>query len=506
MSDDFHYNDIPYPSFTFLQTHPDRLATLATLYGMTPAKVENCRVLELGCGDGSNLNAMAYTVPTSKFVGIDLSRKHIDDAKSAAKEIGLENTEFYELDVLKVNVETFGKFDYIIAHGLFSWVPEVVREGVLQIYRQMLNEDGIGYISYNVFPGCHLREITRNIMVFHVKEISEPHKQVEESLRFIDFMRKNLKPDSLYQRIINEEFLSFGGRTAEGLFHDDLSSVNQPFYFSDFIDQAGKYDLQFLAESEFFSSHQKHHSPNIQEILASFGDDVLKIEQYMDFFKARRFRQTLLCHKDISINREILPAIIRKFSISSQLKSISKNPNLEPKTIEEFTTHSDSTFKIDHALTKAALVFLSRIWSKSIPFADLISEAKKLFGDGKVSFSENDVEITTIVLLQLFEAGFINLHVFAPQFVTKVSNKPLASSFARFQAKTGNRATSIPGTLFSLDDKLLSKLLIMLDGENDKKSILTRLRKDKSFKMIKNLGEFFDENTEQFALNGLLIA
>jgi tRNA G46 methylase TrmB len=65
------YDEVLYPSYTHNQTHPDRLATIATLFGLTPAPVERCRVLELGCGNGSNLVPMAYGLPGSEFVGID---------------------------------------------------------------------------------------------------------------------------------------------------------------------------------------------------------------------------------------------------------------------------------------------------------------------------------------------------------------------------------------------------------------------------------------------------
>jgi SAM-dependent methyltransferase len=201
MDDNFIYNDVPYPSFTFSQTHPDRLATIAKLHGITSADIENCRVLELGCGDGSNLNWIAHTLPNSKFVGIDLSTKHISDAKANAAEIGITNAEFHAADVMTLSVDTFGKFDYIIAHGLFSWVPGFVRDKILQIYREMLNENGIGYTSYNAFPGCHLRDLTRNMMRFHVKDIAEPLEQVAESLKFIEFLGENVESGSVYQQI-----------------------------------------------------------------------------------------------------------------------------------------------------------------------------------------------------------------------------------------------------------------------------------------------------------------
>ena len=164
MSETFSYDKIPYPSKFFVQTHPDRLATQATLFGMSPADVATCRVLELGCGNGSNLIAQAYLLPEAKFIGVDLAKTHIEDAAAAARGFGFTNIEFRQMDVMDMSEADFGKFDYITAHGLFSWVPDLVREKVLELYRELLNENGVGYISYSAYPGAHQREMVQRAM------------------------------------------------------------------------------------------------------------------------------------------------------------------------------------------------------------------------------------------------------------------------------------------------------------------------------------------------------
>ena len=470
------------------------------------ADVENCRVLELGCGDGSNLNWIAHTLPNSKFVGIDLSTKHISDAKSNADEIGINNIEFHAADVMTLSVDSFGKFDYIIAHGLFSWVPDFVRDKVLQIYREMLSENGIGYISYNAFPGCHLRDLTRNMMRFHVKDIVEPMEQVAESLKFLEFLGENVESGSVYQNIIRQEFSKMADRTRENIFHDDLSEVNQPFYFADFIAEADKINLQFLSEAEYYSSQITQFPPKVQEMFASFGDDFVKTEQYLDFIKSRRFRQTLLCHKNINVKRQISPDILREFSVASQVKSVASKPNLKPQIIEKFVTSKNTAFQLDHALTKAALVYLSKIWSKSIKFDDLIAEATKLLKKENCEVSDDNIETTITILFQLFGAGFIKLHIFEPNFITKISDKPHVGNFARWQAKRGDMVTTLTGLSLSLEDDLVRKLLLMLDGKRNKKSILAELKKDKKLNHINNLPQLYDNNLSQMAKNGLLVA
>ncbi len=105
MSNDFSYDTVPYQSNFQPQIHPDRMATLAVLLGMKPAAVENCRYLELGCGEGNNLIGFAHSLPESEFVGIDLSARQIETANRAVEELALKNVKFIHLVVMRLNRE-----------------------------------------------------------------------------------------------------------------------------------------------------------------------------------------------------------------------------------------------------------------------------------------------------------------------------------------------------------------------------------------------------------------
>src|SRR5438094_55973 len=136
------YDQVPYPSFAFPFTHPSRLAALARLAGLDAPPLEQCRVLELGCARGGNVIPMAAQLPHARFLGIDLSPVQIDAANQTIRALGLANIELRRMDILDVTATT-GEFDYIIAHGVWSWVPPVVREKILAILAQNLAPDGI---------------------------------------------------------------------------------------------------------------------------------------------------------------------------------------------------------------------------------------------------------------------------------------------------------------------------------------------------------------------------
>src|SRR5512141_894057 len=149
------YDAVSYPGLPFSQTHPDRRATIAALYDFPAAPPERCRVRELGCGDGGHLIPMAYLLPESTFLGLDAAGSAVAQGREQISALGLTNVSLSHVDLL--DASNLGTFDYVIAHGLYSWVPPAVQERVLAITSEVLAPNGIAYVSYNAHPGGHVR-------------------------------------------------------------------------------------------------------------------------------------------------------------------------------------------------------------------------------------------------------------------------------------------------------------------------------------------------------------
>src|SRR6476619_1779852 len=96
------YDEVPYESFAVFETHPDHLAVMGRLFGLTPPAVETCRVLELGCAGGGNLIPLAQVLPGGRFVGVDLSGRQIAQAKANAEALGLANITFHAMSLTEV--------------------------------------------------------------------------------------------------------------------------------------------------------------------------------------------------------------------------------------------------------------------------------------------------------------------------------------------------------------------------------------------------------------------
>lgn len=474
------YDEVPYPNYTYPQTHPDRLATLATLFGMQPAPVEHCRVLELGCGDGSNLLPMAFGLPDSEFVGVDLASQAIANGNARSAALGLKNIELRRLDLMEIGTE-IGPFDYIIVHGLYSWIPPAARDKILAICRSSLNPQGVAYISYNAYPGCHLREITRQIILFHTKDLKDSQERIAQGRALIQWLAAAQTQSGAYHTFLREVNDRFQTKSHGAVFHDDLAEINTPVYFHQFVSHAAAHDLQFLSEADFFDSQDYEFPAEVADQLSRMGElDVLTREQYLDFLTGRGFRQTLLCHHEMLLDRSVDPELVSKFYIKSEARPVSDAPDIRSTSVEEFRRPTEGAISTDFPLAKAALVHLSEIFPRSAPFDEVLAKARSLSGQtisNEDSASAEHARTLAEVMLKTYSAGVIELHLHVPQFVVEPSEYPQASPLARLQAQQGVTITSLFPNTIGLDDDLGRYLLVILDGTRNRAAVVDELRK-----------------------------
>ena len=182
------YDRVPYVSRPFRQTHPGHLAAVARLHGVPAAGPAAARVLEIGCAGGGNLLPMAERWPGARFVGVDASARQIGDARRDADGLGLTNVEFVAADVAAWDPGDAGPFDYVLCHGVYSWVSEGVRTAILARLRNSLGPAGVGYVSYNTLPGWHVRRALRDVMRFRARGYDDPAEQLEQAKRVVSFL------------------------------------------------------------------------------------------------------------------------------------------------------------------------------------------------------------------------------------------------------------------------------------------------------------------------------
>jgi methyltransferase-like protein len=415
---------------------------------------------------------MAFHLPDGEFIGLDLARRPVAAGQASVAELGLRNISLHAMDVCDATAGRFGRFDYIIAHGLYSWVPRPVRERILAICREMLHPQGVAYISYNAYPGNHLRELVRGMMLFHTSRFEDPVEKVGQARGLLKFLAESTPNPDYYVAAIRAQFERTMKYPDEAFFHDDLSECNQPFYFYEFNSDAERHGLQFVGEASSNDLQPGRFTPQVAQKMKELEEapEVVR-EQYKDFIRGSAFRQTLLCRKEI----ELAPGLL-----IDRVPKLYASCDAAPQTSEErnpgvtlFTRPGGAELETTHPLICAALKILRSKWPGEIFFKTLLEAARDLAGNKADARLNDDAEILAVALAKAHRSGFLQLHIAPHQLTNIVSQFPSTSRLVRFQLERGESATNQLHISMKFPDPLSRRLVQLLDGTRDRE-MLTR--------------------------------
>ncbi|MGC1619579.1 MAG: class I SAM-dependent methyltransferase [Candidatus Acidiferrum sp.] len=494
------YDTVPYPSLAFLQTHPDRLAVMATLFGMNPPAVEGCRVLELGCGDGSNLIPMAYGLPGSEFVGVDLAAKPIEHAQQKTRELGLKNIHFEKLDLMDLG-PAFGQFGYIIAHGVYAWVPESVQKKILAICHDNLASNGVALVSYNTNPAGHVRQILREMVQFHERRSHVSADRVKSARDFLASILKATDDRSPWKPLFEEESKLAFHRDERVVYHDDLAECFSPASFGDFVASAARCGLQFLSEAQPKEALEPDMPQAALELLSQLAEgDVIAFQQYLDFARHRRFRQTLLCHAEIPLVREKAEERVNKLLVGSPMKVSTKHPD---GAVDFVNSRGAGTLTTNNPVVIAGLCRLEEMWPRAERLEDVARAI--LFSIPEAQRSEVRTGLARAIL-QLAASALADLRTCNPPFADGVTERPKASDLARLLVKEGSMVTTLFHTHINIEDELGRKFLQLLDGTRDRQALTDALCSGSPDISREAALQQVDQNLLTFYKMGLLVA
>lgn len=404
------YDEVPYESYPYSFNNPFHLSTLATLFGVDAPNVETAKILELGCAAGGNLIPHAVLYPKAHFVGIDLSKVQIDEANKTVKELGLKNIEFHHCSILDID-DSLNKFDYIICHGVMSWVSKNVRDKIFDVCNKNLSKNGIAYISYNTLPGWNMVRTVRDMMLYHSSSFANVRDKIAQSRLLLDFVKDSLENSKTpYAEVLKTEAGLLSKQTDHYLRHDHLEEENAQFYFHEFMDEARKHNLQYLADCNLSTMYLGNMPQKVVEQLKVIND-IVRTEQYMDFITNRRFRSTLLCHNDVKINRNINNEDIMKFNMifnvvpEKSLKEVDLNNSSESLAFF-LNGNKDSNLTTASPYMKAILYTFSEHLNNPLSFEKITEEANKKLNGTKL----NEIKAELLEnAMKLVLQGYINI-------------------------------------------------------------------------------------------------
>lgn len=423
------YDRVPYEGTAYGASHPNALAVAATLTGLTPTPLDRCRVLEIGCAAGNNLLPMASAYPTSEFVGIDLSGVQVEAGQAFLATANLPNVTLHHMSVMDIP-ESLGKFDYIICHGVWSWVPPAVQDKILEVSHDFLTANGLAYISYNTLPGWNWRRTLRDLMLLHASHYQEPEVKVKAAREFLDLLAGNFPEANKtpFATFLREENDRMKQRRDSYVLHEYLEEFNQPVYFKDFVARADKVGLQYVAESRVATMALGLLARPVADALRKLPLSPIEREQYIDFARNRTFRETILCPKDRKFERRITADSIKTLLIACAAVTETPVTDFRSKEAVKFKWGAARSADVSAPAIKAALAHLGSIYPRAIPFAELVEVvSNKIAGEGQPALTvANDGNLAGS-LLDAFLRSLVEFHFQLPEVVSTVSAKPIAS-------------------------------------------------------------------------------
>jgi SAM-dependent methyltransferase len=246
------YDEVPYRSFPIAWTAPERLALASLLHGGPRQPLDHYSVLELGCGDGTNLIPMAYYRPQATFVGIDGARSRIAIADEKRSSLGLTNIDFLATDIDSAGRSLSGHFDFIIAHGVFSWVSLDTRDALLDLCREHLRPGGLLYHNYHARPGWNVRGLIRDFLLLQTAKITGLGARAGRAREISARMAEELAgAEHPYSRLLANEFRFVGENDPSHTAHEYLAEYNVAYTRQAFLDLVAQYDLAYVADADF---------------------------------------------------------------------------------------------------------------------------------------------------------------------------------------------------------------------------------------------------------------
>jgi SAM-dependent methyltransferase len=449
------YDQRPYTEHAYAETHPSRIAAVARLSRWTAPPVATAHILELGCGRGGNLLPMAAGLPQAKLVGIDASAGQVDVARRIAGEAGLENVTFTRARFGAMEIEA-GAYDYVICHGVLSWIPATERAGLLERIARALRRGGVACVSFNVLPGWYDRLAARDWLRFSAASLDA---KVEGAVSSLAWLGSQLSPEHADAR----RRLEAAGRRIDETgptyaFHEYLAPEHHPLLVGAFLEEASAAGLGYLGDAIPSATALDLLPADARE--RALALDPVAAQQLVDFVRHTSFRRALLVRANgvrdaMPAPAELDPAAIRSLRVASRLHP---REAVAPGASQESFAHRDEVVHVSDPAARRALHELATAAPRSLHFDEIAHR----------SLSTVTPESLRGLASELFDVwlatGALDLFEHELTLRSNAGERPVACPVARWHAQHGGVVTNRLHEEVHIPDAIVRWVLARLDG------------------------------------------
>jgi len=451
------YDELPYDSLPLPETQPDFLAAVARLHGFDAPDPSRSRILELGCAQGGNLIPLAWRWPESECVGVELSRVQAEAGASFIAELGVGNVRILHGDLAALP-DDLGQFDYIIAHGVFSWVPPAVQQALLEVCRSHLRAQGVAYISFNVAAGWARLQPLRAALIERTAADLPAPARYDQALRVLGELETEWTDPVLLKEI---SYLKTAAPSY--LFHEYLADFNAPMTFGDFTAHLDAHGLRYVGEAG-----PRHAVVELEDawglIPESMAGRWQDAEAALDDAHACRFRRALIARDDAPCARPPHADALINLAFYADLRS-DDEIDLEATSEQHFVNPAGNTFPVTQPVMKAALMALSAAYPEALNYSDLLDAARKVLAEYGVAGAIDDAALRDALFQLVMAHGVMPTADVAPH-PGWPGDRPCAQALARLQARTPGWVVSGARHLALELDAPARTLLTLLDGSH----------------------------------------
>lgn len=379
-ADDNPYDELPYHSGPVPWATPEGLALTSLLHGGPRTPTANYRVLELGCGDGTHLIALAKGRPDAEFVGLDGSIQHIETARARA--IGLDNLCFVHADLRDATAKTDGRFEYILAHGVLSWVPDDVRDAILGLHRTRLARGGLVYLNYNAKPGWNIRGMVREFLLAQTEPTRMPadarslRARTEAAMGRAAQLSATLEGgEHPYSRLLAQEFQVVATGDPSYIAHEYLSAENHAYWRSEFAALAATHGLEIVADADFARPGGRGE-PDLDAWLAAEGILGRALEDTSDLLRYRQLHSPVLAVAPWIPRPPTLDELGAMFLASALAECEGRDA-----VPTEFRHAGGQTVEVTDAAMREGLLELAAIWPRGRRVSELFADVAAVADD-----------------------------------------------------------------------------------------------------------------------------
>ncbi len=476
------YDAFLYPSLPRAVTQPDRLAGLGRLFGLPTAAPSRCRILELGCSDGGNLLATALANPEAEVVGLDVSGAQLAAGRAVAKELGASNLRLEQKDLREA--PSLGTFDYVIAHGLFCWIPKELQPALLQSISACLRPNGVAYVGLSVLPGAYTLQALRGVLMRRALAEKDPRQQVGRARALMEALAEMAPAGTAAMFAAGRDKVRAGGDA--WVRHELLAEENHPVWFHELAAGAKAHGLAYLTDAELPAGLASNLlAPDALKRWEALARDPVEREQLLDDLIARGFRRALFVPAAAKVDRKLHPDRLAGFSVAALHAPPPEGWGAPDEAgFETFRSRTEGCgeappgqLRTRHPLARAALRLLAEAGPHAVPVEGLAEAARARAAEAGWPLPAADPKDPAIVrehLLLGVTRGLLDLWLEPPPCARRADARPRTSPLVRWRAARGAEVMNLHHAQVPVDP-FARALLGLLDGTRDRAALARAL-------------------------------